>query len=73
MTGNPEDETDQAPELLGHTNELDTEDAEFSLENRDDDLGEDDEGSKDGHAENSDGDDEFVVMHDMYGPSDFDN
>lgn len=75
MSSNLEDETDQlqAPELLDHTNELDA-DAEFSLENCDDDLGEEDEASEGEHAEESDGDDEqLVAMHDMYGPSDFDS
>ena len=73
MSSNLEDETDQlqAPELLDHTNEPDP-DAEFSLKNRDDDLGEEDEASEGEHAEESDSDDEqLVAMHDMYGP-DFD-
>jgi hypothetical protein len=37
------------PELVDHTNELDA-DAEFSLENRDDDLGEEDDASEGEHA-----------------------
>jgi hypothetical protein len=63
---------------LVHTNyvyEPDVDDPELSLENREDDLGEWDEGfgSEDEFAEDGEGDDEqLVAMYDMYGPSNFD-
>jgi len=71
-TGSLEAETDQDPELLNQMNAPEDADAEFSLENREDDLVEEIQGSEDEHAEDSDGDDEqLVAMHDMYRPGDF--
>jgi hypothetical protein len=67
-----EEETDQVPALVDHMNEPDAEDAEFSLESLEDDLGEADAESEEEHEGDSDDDEQLAIWHDMYGPSDFD-